>query len=266
VGDERIHRVTSDDGTEIAGHVRGQGSPLVLVHGGLGDGSPDMTVLLPFLEQHFTCHLMATRGRGLSTEHPDHARERHYEDVATFIEGVGEPVSVFGHSSGGAWVIGGAARAAASCRAVALYEPALPVARPLIDDDTYARCTASVADGRPADAARVLIDEVIEAGQQERALFVALGVPELVAPLVPVSLRELPELNRPIDVESLAQLTMPVLLLQGSLSADRFEAAVSCVAAIVHHARVVEIPGAGHFGPETHSEVVADALIAFFKG
>jgi pimeloyl-ACP methyl ester carboxylesterase len=33
---DRVQRAVSADGTEIAGHVFGQGPPLVLVHGGLG--------------------------------------------------------------------------------------------------------------------------------------------------------------------------------------------------------------------------------------
>jgi hypothetical protein len=33
----RVHRVVSTDGTAIAARVHGEGRPLVLVHGGLGD-------------------------------------------------------------------------------------------------------------------------------------------------------------------------------------------------------------------------------------
>ena len=39
------------------------------------------------------------------------------------FKAIGVPGCVFGHSSGAAWVLGGAARAAAACRAIALYEP-----------------------------------------------------------------------------------------------------------------------------------------------
>ena len=44
----RVHRVVSDDGTEIAGLVRGQGPPLVLVPGAFGEGNPDMDFMQPF--------------------------------------------------------------------------------------------------------------------------------------------------------------------------------------------------------------------------
>ena len=38
VTEERVHRAVSADGTEISGRVQGQGPPLVLVHGGFGNG------------------------------------------------------------------------------------------------------------------------------------------------------------------------------------------------------------------------------------
>ncbi len=38
MNESRTHRAISDDGTEIARRVQGQGPPLVLVHRGLGDG------------------------------------------------------------------------------------------------------------------------------------------------------------------------------------------------------------------------------------
>ena len=64
--DDQIHVAVSNDGTKIAGRVQGQGAPIVLVHGGLGDGEVSWFFMLPFLVEHFTCYLMSTRGRGLS--------------------------------------------------------------------------------------------------------------------------------------------------------------------------------------------------------
>ena len=63
MSEERIQRAVSVDGTEIAGRVLGQGPPLVLVHGGWGDGEVAWEALLPHLTDRFTCYLPSTRGR-----------------------------------------------------------------------------------------------------------------------------------------------------------------------------------------------------------
>ena len=52
--DEQVHVAVSSDGTTIAGRVQGQGPPLVLVHGGLGDGNVSWLFMLPFLVEHHT--------------------------------------------------------------------------------------------------------------------------------------------------------------------------------------------------------------------
>jgi pimeloyl-ACP methyl ester carboxylesterase len=103
----RVHRTISPDGTPIAGEVVGEGPALVLVHGGLGDGNPATNLLLQCLSERFTCFLVSTRGRGQSGDHADHSRERHYEDIATFADGIGEPAALFDHSSGATWSLGG---------------------------------------------------------------------------------------------------------------------------------------------------------------
>ena len=138
----------SNDGTKIAGRVQGQGPPLVLVHGGLGDGNISWLFMLPVLVEHFSCYLMSTRGRGLSGDNPDHSRERQFEDVAAFVESIGEPAAVFGHSSGAVWALGGAASSPADVRALALYEPPFPALEPPMSDDQFTRLSDAVTDGQ----------------------------------------------------------------------------------------------------------------------
>jgi pimeloyl-ACP methyl ester carboxylesterase len=266
VGEDWLHQVVSRDGTMIAGRVRGDGPPLVVVHGGLGDGNPDTDLLVPHLVQHFTCYCISTRGRGVSGDAADHSRERMYEDVAAFVEGIGTDVSVFAHSSGGAWALGGGARVASQCRALALYEPALPVTRAVVRDDTYARLIVAEAEGRLTDCAWISFEEIIEPTDDERAFFAIPGVAELTARVInPMTLSELPELNRPTTRVVLEQLTMPVLLLHGSEAGQQWKAAVRSLEETLPDPRVVEIPDAGHLGPVTHAEAVADALVSFFK-
>jgi pimeloyl-ACP methyl ester carboxylesterase len=257
----RVHRTVSPDGTPIAGEVVGEGHALVLVHGGLGDGNPAMNPLLPYLSDRFTCFLVSTRGRGQSGDHADHSRERHYEDIATFADGIGEPAALFGHSSGATWSLG----TAGQCRALtgmALYEPALPVTRPVISDRDYGRFVAAVDTERVAEAALIGVDTVVEPNDEERVFIEAIA--ELTGPVLPANVQEFPELNRPADLPALAEIRIPLTLLQGSRTGDHFKQADRLVQEHVPHSRVIEVEGAGHLGPYTHPNAVADELINLF--
>ena len=264
--DDQAHVAVSSDGTTIAGRVQGQGPPLVLVHGGLGDGNASWLFMLPFLIEHYTCYLMSTRGRGLSGDSSDHSRERQFEDVAAYVASIGPPVALFGHSSGALWAAGGAALAAARVRALALYEPPFPALDPPMSDDQYARLKAAVADGRHADAVQIAMGEIVRLGADEQALFSAPGVAERAQAAVPVLVQESPEVNRPWDDAVLEKLSMPVLVLQGEHTRSEFKNAASKLAERLEDARVAEVAGAGHLGPLTAPEAVARELVNFFGG
>ena len=127
--DATADRVVSRDGTEIAMFVRGEGPPLLLVHGGLGDHTR-WDALRPHLEPHATVYAMVRRGRGASGDGPDYALEREFEDVAAVVDAVahrsGAPVTVYGHSYGGLCAFG-AARLTSGIDRLVLYEGWPPV-------------------------------------------------------------------------------------------------------------------------------------------
>ena len=120
--DFKIHRAVSSDGTEIAGHVQGQGPALVLIHASLGDGDSDWAAALPFLKDNFTCYTMSTRNRGLSGNSDDLSLERQVEDVVAFAESISEPVGLAAASGGSISTLGAAAQSKAVA-AAAVYEP-----------------------------------------------------------------------------------------------------------------------------------------------
>ena len=87
----RVQVAISADGTEIVGRVRGQGPPLVLVHGALGDGGLPTRRWCPTLPTGSPATRRA-RGRGLSGDNPDHSPPRLEEDVTALVDSIGEPV------------------------------------------------------------------------------------------------------------------------------------------------------------------------------
>ena len=159
----RVQVAISADGTEIVGRVRGQGPPLVLVHGGWGDGEVAYDALVPHLDHRFTCYTPSTRGRGLSRDNPDHSVRRLIQDVTAFIDTIGEPVYLVGWS--GIEPPLGAAIQNRAVSAVALFEGYVPPVAEQGDlvnlGTTIDRTAAAAANGRLADAARAFAPFVL---------------------------------------------------------------------------------------------------------
>jgi pimeloyl-ACP methyl ester carboxylesterase len=265
VSNERIHRAVSADGTVIAGSVHGQGPPVVLVHGGGGDGETSWGSLLPFLTDRLTCYCMSTRGRGLSGDHPNHSIESLVQDVTVFADSIGEPVGAVGHSS--ALALAAAARTNA-ISAVAAYEPAVPAIEnqnAARQRDAIERMMGAAGENRLGEAVRVFFEESGLFNDEEVVGLRASGAFDAMAANVPAWSQEMPEYAGAVEASVLDRVTVPVLLLQGTNTASWFKDSVRYVARKLPDATVVEIPGAGHMGPRLAPEPLADELIRFFE-
>ena len=267
---ETIHRAVSADGTDIAGRVVGQGPPLVLLHGSMYCGETAFDAMLPHLTDRYTCFLPSTRGRGLSADSDEFTGERLLEDVLAFVDSIGQPVPMFGWSGGGMMALGAAASSEAVSSVIA-YEPGVleEIDEELMGQfsDTLAQMHTEVAQGRPAEAARLFMAMVCN--DEELETSIAMGRPEIAAPNVPTDLRELEQLDPAgpsmTDPDLLATITVPILLLEGDRTLPVFERGNRHVA---EHAPNVEtriIPGAGHGGPGLAPEAVAAELIRFLE-
>jgi pimeloyl-ACP methyl ester carboxylesterase len=275
--ERRIQRAVSADGTEIVGQVIGQGPPLVLVHGGIGDGEFAWTELLPHLTDRFTCYLPSTRGRGLSGDHPDHSLPRLQEDIDAFVQSIGEPVRLMGWSGGGPLVLGAAERTDAATAVAAWESGGSAEALGPEGQADLGRLAAALeqvgmaaAEGRLVDAVRAFLigicndEEIATLGGTDFHERWSGGVPELLVFFRQLMAAEGPGTDAP---EALARVTAPVLLLTGeeTLLEAAFGDATRHIAAHVADARVREVPGVGHFAPVAAPERVAAELISFFE-
>ena len=271
--DDRIHRAVSADGTEIAGRVRGNGPPLILVHGAYGDGEIAWTALLPYLTDRYTCYLPSTRGRGLSSDNPDHSPLRLQEDITAFVDSIGEPVCLVGWSGSGAWVLGTTAHSD-SVAAVTIYEPGV---MGVGGEDDLARFGAAMqqvgaaaADGRILDAARAFLPGICTDNEitalEETSFYErwTAGIPALLRFVQHDMAYQGP---RSTDPEALGQVAAPVLLLRGkhTLLGTFFADVERYLAQHVVNAQVRELPGVGHFAPLLEPEAIAKELISFFE-
>jgi pimeloyl-ACP methyl ester carboxylesterase len=266
-----VTRVASRDGTEIGYWTSGEGPPLVLVHGAVGDHTR-WRPLLPYLEPHATVHAMDRRGRGASGDAPVYDLAREFEDVAAVVDAVaeasGSAVDLYGHSYGGLCAFG-AATLTANLRRLVLYEGWPPV-RP----EAYAlpagvdrRLRALLAEGDREAVVETVLREVVRMPEVEiAALRAQPSWPARVAAAHTIvrELRAVPEL--PFDPGQAARITVPTLLLAGSDSGDPSVAEIEDVAAALPDARIEVMEGQQHVADALAPELVAGHLVAFLRG
>src|SRR5438874_8263683 len=95
----KVISFSSPDGTSVACHVTGRGSPVGLVHGATADHNR-WKPILGTLEQRYTVYAVDRRGRGASGDAPTYSFEREVEDIVAVVDGIGGPVGLVGHSYG----------------------------------------------------------------------------------------------------------------------------------------------------------------------
>ena len=273
---ERIHRAMSADGTEIVGPVLGDGPPLVLVHGAIGDGEFAWEATVPHLTDQFTCYLPSMRGRGRSADSPDHTPPRFDEDVLAFVESVGEPVHLVGWSGSGGPVLGAAARSQAVAAVVA-FEPVV-IVPPVIAaaQADLGRLGAGIQrvgefarEGNLGAAVRAFFAMICDE-DEFAAIQAKPAVMQSWARAIPSMLRFLQadaayEGPRVTDPEVLREVDVPTLLLQGRRTAlgTLFTEVNLYLSDYLRHAEVRVIGGIGHFAPVLSPDVLAAELTAF---
>ena len=264
-----VSRVVSRDGTEIGYWTTGQGPPLVLVHGALGDHTR-WAGLRPSFEPHFTVHAMDRRGRGASGDAPDYEPSREIEDVVAVVEAVaeasGSSVGVYGSSSGGLFGLAAAARTS-SIRRLVLFEAPVGAGGEL----------------KPPGLQEEL-DGLMDAGDDEGVLvaayrrLVGLSDAEIdhlrvqpnwpnrlaLAHTVPRELRPTP--REIFDLAHAASVEVPTLVLVGSDSPEIFQICAQNLVETMPDARAVVLDGQGHGAEMFTPETIAEQGLAFLHG
>ncbi len=266
--DSNVRTTVSRDGTEIGYFASGDGPPLLLVHGGLGDHSR-WGALTPYLEPHFTVYAMDRRGRGVSGDGPRYAPAREFEDVAAVVDAVaaeaGRPVDVYGVSNGATFALGAATRTR-NVRRLVLYEPGIADAEGLVPPELDARLDALLAEGDAEGLVETFFREAL--GLDDDAIATMRAQPSWAArvasaPTLPRELRNSPD--ELFDAGAVANLSVPTLLLRGSESAESLLADVRTVADTVPGARVAVLEGQAHSADFLAPEQVAEHLSAFLR-
>lgn len=256
---------TSKDGTKINYQQIGTGPAIILIGGGLDDGSEN-TPLAKELATHFTVYNYARRGRAGSGDTKPYALQREIEDIDALITEAGGNVYLFGISSGGALALEATA-AGLAINKLAVYEVPYSIGRKATSQwQNYVKeLNVLLADNRREDALELFMrlagsgDEAID-GAKSSPLWPRL---KALAPTLAYDAACLGDGQPPRA--RLATIAQPVLVATGSvvdpqmggLQPSFFAEAADVIAGSIPHAKRQILEGQSHqIDPVVFSQVL----------
>jgi pimeloyl-ACP methyl ester carboxylesterase len=242
--------------------------PLLLAHGATADHTTWRTVG-PALAASRPVFAVDRRGRGASGDAPDYAIEREYEDLAAVADALARDdgsgqVDLAGHSYGGRCALG-ASLLTASIRRIVVYEGApVPPGMSYRPEGLLEAVRSALGRGANEDALTTFLAGIVGMSDAELDAYRANPVwPARVAAAHTI-LREVEaEASPEASLEALARVTVPVLLLLGSVSRSPFRIGTDALAARLARAQVHVIEGAAHAAHHTHAGEFVAAVEAF---
>jgi pimeloyl-ACP methyl ester carboxylesterase len=253
--------IVSADGTRLAARCSGSGSPMVLVHGAMGDLNAFALIEERLAERH-SVWVYSRRGRGGSGDGPDYGLERESEDVLAVLDAAGDGAHLVGHSSGGYYSLLAAPRAR-SLRSLVLYEPPLNVDRV---DAAVLESVGSAVDAGDPDRALEIFFPVADIPEQEVEAIRAL---EPVWEALRRGVLVFPREHRALQADgrrllSAAELPdVPTLYLYGEHTEAPVFPPLDQVSALLPKVQLHCLPGQRHMAPTFDPAAFAQAVLAF---
>lgn len=243
-------RVLSADGTPIAWQRRGAGPPLVVVDPLMMDRTTSaMAGVAELLAAGHTVYTYDRRGKGESGDGEEYTPESEVDDLLAVVETAGGTASLLGTSSGAVLALRAASESAVISSVIAVEPP--------LGEGT--------SDIRPQ------LDELVAAGDRAGAIRLfqeSIGVPaELIkasepSPFEPVAHTISYDLTLLLetDVQALAGIRVPVLVLASSGSDDRLQEWARSTAEMLPEGTFQLLEGSWH---GLADETLAEAVEAF---
>lgn len=255
----------SADGVPIACFRSGSGPALVAVHGTAADHTA-WDLVTPLLARHFTVYAMDRRGRGASGDGPEYSLEREFADVVAVVDGIGQPVHLYGHSSGGAFAAEAALRTS-HLASLILYEggPKPPGLR-FIPDEFISQLEALIEQGKREEAMNLVMPRAAGVTPQELDLMrrtPAWAARVAAAHTIPRELRAINAYGA--DLNRFGTLSLPTLLLVGERTDARRREMFLALNGVIQGSRMRELAGQGHAAHQTAPELLAAAITEFLS-
>jgi pimeloyl-ACP methyl ester carboxylesterase len=256
--------VTSKDGTKIAYEAAGRGPAVIMVLGALNSRKSGAK-LAKLLSSKFTVLSYDRRGRGDSTDIAPYSPQREVEDIEALIGVVGEPVCLYGHSSGGALALQTAIKLPKLVKKEAIYEVpySLDDAARKAATEYFRMLKKLLKSGRDGDAVALFVKSV---GVSDKQIQAMKKMPmwrglERLAPTLAYDSEVLGD-GHFLPTALLSHITIPTLVMHGDAGAPSMRDAARAISETIPKAQLRTLEG------ETHGvrpKALAPVLEQFFQ-
>ncbi len=257
-----MRKAQSKDGTQIACWVAGSGPPLILVHGTTADHTRWASVSSAF-EQKFTVHVPDRRGRGESGDTMPYAIEREFEDIASVIDSIPEPVNVLGHSYGAICSLEAALLTKNIARLI-LYEPPIPTGTDIYPPGAADHIQKLVDIGDQEGAVATFFREIVRMPEHDLEMLRSLPAWKARVAAAQTIAREMKaDEQYKFIPERFRNLKLPTLLLLGGDSPAFFKRAIDLVNQSLSNSHIVVMAGQQHTAMNTAPELFTAEVLKF---
>lgn len=258
------HSIVSKDGTKITYDMWGHGPVVILVLGALNTRKSGAK-LAKLLAAHFTVISYDRRGRGESNDVQPYSPKREFEDLAALINEVGEPVYLYGHSSGAAIVFETAIALGKEVKKLAIYEApyAVDITTSKAAKDYNKKLKELLSDGNRDDAIALFMQYIGVSDKQTQAMKHLPMWKGLVAMAPTLAYdSDVLGIGHSLPTAHVKDIFSPALVMSGSASPDFMKSVAESLSKAIPKAQYRVLDGQNH---GVKPDVIAPILIEFFK-
>lgn len=262
-------RGSGRDGADVRGYDEGRGRTVVLLGPGLDDGTRTRK-LARILAQRFRVVRLHRRQYRLdlkSAARGAYSISREVDDAVAVARDAGEPVLVYGHSSGAVVALEALVGAPALFAGAVIYEPPTVIGTPLAGAGgaVLARARAALSAGRVGKAMEIFAGEVVGLPSwQAWAAGMVTGLIPRYRRLAACQLDDVEAIDRlGVRLDAYAQVTVPTLLLGGDKSPANLVERLDALERVLPDAERVVMRGRDHGADVKAAREVAGIVTGF---
>jgi pimeloyl-ACP methyl ester carboxylesterase len=252
-------KATASDGTVATAIDEGLGTPVLVLHGGMGDDTTWAKVTDRLNQRYRTVRLYRRQYRlDLGPRPVSFAQE--VEHVVAIAAELDRPVLV-GHSSGAVLALEAMAAEPERYSGAVLYEPPLMIDRPF-GAGTLAEARAALAKGKPGTAFGIFLRDVVGFNPVfSWGLAFLINRQPSMRDRVERQLDDAEAIDQlGVRLDAYAKIELPILLLGGDKSPRHLGERLDALQAVLPRARRLVMHGAGHRAEDSSPHRVARAI------